>query len=214
MPVQPLPDNPSLENLRKQAKGLRKAASASEPDALARVREFHPRPDEALQKFSLHDAHLVIARSHGFASWSKLKKYLEVVDQHSWLPTQPAGEEPLSRSLPSPGLPDVPRRSSLAARRGKGAARGPSLAQSRKHLHGGSGRRRSRRTGNARGESGTRQSARRTPPLGAPALCSLFPAQQRGGRAIPHWKSRVCCWHTKPTRTPAFSGMAATFSPP
>jgi ankyrin repeat protein len=94
MPVQPLPDNPSLENLRKQAKGLRKAASASQPDALARVREFHPRPDEALQKFSLHDAHLVIARSHGFGSWSTLKKYLEVVGQHSWLPTQPAGEEP------------------------------------------------------------------------------------------------------------------------
>src|SRR5262245_48928597 len=92
MPVQPLPDNPSLENLRKQAKGLRKAASANEPGALARIREFHPRPDAALRKFSLHDAQLVVARSYGFTSWSKLKKYFEVVDQHSWVPSEPAGD--------------------------------------------------------------------------------------------------------------------------
>jgi hypothetical protein len=30
-------------------------------------------------------------------------------------------------------------------------------------------------------------------------------------KAIPHWTSRVCCWHTRPTRTQAFSGMAAMF---
>jgi len=98
MPVQQLPNNPSLENLRKQAKGLRKAARAGEPDALARVREFHPHPDEALQKFSLNHAHLVIARSYGFASWLKLKKYLEVVDQHSWQPREPPADtsEPLA----------------------------------------------------------------------------------------------------------------------
>jgi len=70
---------------------LRKALHASEPDAMARVREFHPRPDEALKKFSLNDAQLVIARSYGFASWSKLKQHLDVIDQHSWrVPEEPA----------------------------------------------------------------------------------------------------------------------------
>src|SRR5260370_143723 len=91
MPTQPLPNNPSLENLRKQAKSLRNAVHANESDALTRVREFHPHPDEGLQKVSLGDAQLVIARSHGFASWSKLKQHLEVVKQHSWcVPEEPA----------------------------------------------------------------------------------------------------------------------------
>ena len=84
MPTQPLPNNPSLENLRKQAKSLRKAVQANAADALARVREFHPRSDEAFKNFSLSSAQLVIARSHGFASWSKLKQHLEVVDEYSW----------------------------------------------------------------------------------------------------------------------------------
>ena len=51
MPTQPLPNNPSLENLRKQAKSLRKSVLAHESEALARVREFHPRPNEAISKF-------------------------------------------------------------------------------------------------------------------------------------------------------------------
>ena len=35
-------------------------------------------PDASIEKFSLSDAQLVIARSYGFASWSKLKQHLEV----------------------------------------------------------------------------------------------------------------------------------------
>jgi ankyrin repeat protein len=86
MPIQPLPDNPSLENLRKQAKSLLKAFRANDSDALARVREFHQRPEGTSAKFSLSDAQLVIARSHGFPSWSRLKRHLDVLDQHSLLP--------------------------------------------------------------------------------------------------------------------------------
>jgi ankyrin repeat protein len=91
MPTQPLPNNPSLENLRKQAKSLRKAVNAHEADAVARVREFHPRADQALRNFSLSGAQLVVARSHGFASWGRLKQHLEVVDEYSWsLSPEPA----------------------------------------------------------------------------------------------------------------------------
>jgi len=50
---------------------------ANDSASLARVREFHPRVDEALKNFSLGDAQRVIARSHAFASWSKLKQYLQ-----------------------------------------------------------------------------------------------------------------------------------------
>jgi ankyrin repeat protein len=93
MPVQPLPDNPSLENLRKQAKSLRKAVLANEPSALVRLREFHPRPDQALKNFSLTQAQLVIARSHGFATWSRLKDYLDTLAHHTFLPHKPDAEQ-------------------------------------------------------------------------------------------------------------------------
>lgn len=94
MPTQPLPNNPSLENLRKQAKSLRKAVQTNEADQIARVREFHPRVDEAIKNFSLSDAQLVIARSHGFASWSKLKRHLDVVNEYSWCaPEEPTADD-------------------------------------------------------------------------------------------------------------------------
>ncbi len=86
MPTQPLPENPSLDNLRKQAKQLRKDVAAPEAAAVARVREFHPRPDDALRQFALNDAQLVIARSHGFPSWARLKAHVADVAPHFWLP--------------------------------------------------------------------------------------------------------------------------------
>ena len=92
MPVQSLPQNPSLENLRKQAKSLRKAVLDNEQASLVRVREFQPHPDEAISKFSRADSQLVLARSYGFSSWSKLKQYLEVRDNYFFLPPAPAAE--------------------------------------------------------------------------------------------------------------------------
>ena len=44
MPVIPLPDEPSLTQLRKQAKDLRRAAAAGQPDALAEVQEVAKGP--------------------------------------------------------------------------------------------------------------------------------------------------------------------------
>ncbi|WP_436758416.1 hypothetical protein [Streptosporangium sp. V21-05] len=44
MPVRRLPDNPSLEYLRNQAKRLKKAVRAADTAALELVAEFHPRP--------------------------------------------------------------------------------------------------------------------------------------------------------------------------
>jgi ankyrin repeat protein len=98
MPIQSLPNNPSLENLRKQAKSFRKSVIRNDPDALARVREFHPHGDEIAENFSLAAAQLVIARSHGFSSWSRLKQHLEVLEL-SFFPPEPKTEnesEPLT----------------------------------------------------------------------------------------------------------------------
>jgi ankyrin repeat protein len=88
MPAQSLPENPSLENLRKQAKALRKAVLANQSNALTRVREFHPHSDQAINQFSLSDAQLVIARSYNFTSWSKLKLHVEVITEFSRLPDE------------------------------------------------------------------------------------------------------------------------------
>jgi ankyrin repeat protein len=86
MPVTHLPQDPSLENLRKRAKHLRKSVREGDAKALADVREFHPRAEQALSAFSLHDAQLVVARGYGFPSWAKLKQHLEVVEQFVWDP--------------------------------------------------------------------------------------------------------------------------------
>src|SRR5581483_7120527 len=79
----PLPANPSLENLRKQAKTLLKKWRAAEAEALARVRSAHPRyggaSDDALRvaKPRLADCQLVLAREAGFESWAQLKAAVE-----------------------------------------------------------------------------------------------------------------------------------------
>lgn len=65
--------SPRLEQYRKQAKELLKAYRAGDPAARSRFGEIRPAAGEV----ALHDAQLVIAREHGFASWAKLKRHLE-----------------------------------------------------------------------------------------------------------------------------------------
>jgi hypothetical protein len=79
MPTRNLPNPPSLDHLRKQAKTLLKQVNAGDPDALALAAEFHP-------VTNLAEAQLVIARSYGFASWPKLNHHLEVVAQYTRFP--------------------------------------------------------------------------------------------------------------------------------
>lgn len=86
MPACPLPEDPSFENLKKRAKALLAAARSGDVEALARFREFHPRAADAPEMLRLSDAQLVLARSFGFASWSRLKKHLEVVERFHWSP--------------------------------------------------------------------------------------------------------------------------------
>jgi ankyrin repeat protein len=77
--TQSLPANPSLENLKKQAKTLQKAWSAGGTEAIARIRAAHPQygglSEEQLRaiKPRLADCQLVLAREVGFDSWPQLK---------------------------------------------------------------------------------------------------------------------------------------------
>ena len=63
VPVLELPDQPSLEQLRKQAKDLRRADG-----------------------IGLSAAQLAVARRYGFASWTRLKRHVEIVTRYSRFP--------------------------------------------------------------------------------------------------------------------------------
>src|SRR5262245_37599483 len=65
----PLPDRPSLDSLRKQAKKLARDIAAGDAAAIARARVHLPRVDLPLTQ---RNAQLVIAREYGYAGWQDL----------------------------------------------------------------------------------------------------------------------------------------------
>ena len=77
MPSQ-LPDRPNLEHLKKQAKSLLHAVQAREVDALRRLTVLPAFSSKSIDQIAalspaLHDAQSVIAREHGFPSWTALR---------------------------------------------------------------------------------------------------------------------------------------------
>lgn len=76
-PVRALREHPDLVQLKRQAKELLKAISQGDADAIAEVNAHYP--GAGLETFALHDAQLVLARAYGFASWPKLKAYVDGV---------------------------------------------------------------------------------------------------------------------------------------
>lgn len=87
-----LPDNPSLDRLRGDARRLQRGIVANKIEALEMVRGHHPRPDVALaaapDRFALHDAQLTVARRYGFTGWPALVHYLEIASD---LTVDPSG---------------------------------------------------------------------------------------------------------------------------
>lgn len=85
-----LPDNPSLERLRTDARTLQRGAIAGDAKALETVRRYHPRSDIALGsgRFRLHDAQLTVARGYGFSGWPTLVGYLALAEE---LAVDPSG---------------------------------------------------------------------------------------------------------------------------
>jgi hypothetical protein len=75
MPTVPLPERPSLEQLKKQARLLQRAVRSGHPKAVALVTE-HQSGQAVSDTFSLDSAQFVLARSYGFGSWPKLRQHL------------------------------------------------------------------------------------------------------------------------------------------
>jgi ankyrin repeat protein len=84
-PASRLPARPSLEQLRKQAKDLLRAVRAGDADAAARVSAIIPR-NGSTDDFALADAQFVLAREHGFQSWSALGQHVESLDPRAAVP--------------------------------------------------------------------------------------------------------------------------------
>lgn len=82
MTTQQLPERPNLEQLKRQAKDLLRAAHAKDRGALARFRALPALAGQSdaelgALKLALHDAQSAIAREHGFASWNALRDCVE-----------------------------------------------------------------------------------------------------------------------------------------
>src|SRR5690348_6869474 len=83
MPDKTLPDQPNLQQYKKQAKDLLNAHAKAEPKSLERIAQHHPhlhkKSSEIVRTtpFHLSDAQLVIAREHGFESWPKFARHVE-----------------------------------------------------------------------------------------------------------------------------------------
>jgi ankyrin repeat protein len=117
MPTVSLPDDASLERLRKLAKDLRNLAQAGVPGALDLVAEYHPK---GAHPVSLTGAQLVIARHHGFPSWARLKQHLEMVERYRRAPdevdqTADVADEFLAYACLRHGGDDSPQRWERAA---------------------------------------------------------------------------------------------------
>jgi hypothetical protein len=79
MSIRRLPVRPNLEQLHRQAKELLRAIHAGDAGAIAELRECHPESvDPSVAK--LADAQLVLARSYGASSWTRLVHAVHLAD--------------------------------------------------------------------------------------------------------------------------------------
>lgn len=80
-----LPDDPSFEQLRKQAKDLRDFSRAGMQGALDLVGAHHPQGPHAV---SLAGAQFVVARHYGFSSWAALRRHVTTIERYRRAPDE------------------------------------------------------------------------------------------------------------------------------
>jgi hypothetical protein len=104
VPTRRLPAQPSIEQLRKQAKELLEQYRASRPDTVREVNQFESEPDPAA--FALGDAQRVLARAYGYESWPKLKAFVDGANVQRLAEAVKAGDLDQVRALLNarPGL--------------------------------------------------------------------------------------------------------------
>lgn len=96
-PPRRLPQQPNLEQLKKQAKELLEQFRAGELNAVAEVRQFENHPDPS--HFALNDAQRVLARAYGFESWPKLKAFVDGVTIARFIDAVKAADRPQVQTM-------------------------------------------------------------------------------------------------------------------
>lgn len=105
-----LPERPSLDHLKSQAKDLLDGYKKRTPEALARFRDALPSvrgADDAelvAAALALHDAQSAIAREYGFESWNDLRAHVEQIRSADMTPEalRALMERQLGEPLPAP----------------------------------------------------------------------------------------------------------------
>jgi ankyrin repeat protein len=97
VPTRRLPEHPSLEQLRKQAKDLLQGYHSGDPSIIAEVHRFEESPSST--GFALNDAQRVLARTYGFASWPKLKAFVDGVNIARFVEAVKGGDMSQVRSM-------------------------------------------------------------------------------------------------------------------
>lgn len=90
LPTRAFREHTDLDQLKRQAKELLSDFLAGEATAVAEVKTHDRDADPAT--FALHDAQLVLARAYGFASWPKLKAYVDGITVKQWISVVRAGD--------------------------------------------------------------------------------------------------------------------------
>ena len=85
-----LPDDPSFEQLRRQAKDLRDLSRAGLRGALDLVGAHHPDGPHAV---SLAGAQFVVARHYGFSSWAALRQHVMTIEHYRSAPDEVASAD-------------------------------------------------------------------------------------------------------------------------
>lgn len=79
-----LPEGIKLDTLKEHARSLQKTVAAGGVEAHSRIepyfRDLFSGPTSMRPKIRLHQAQLVVAREYGFASWRRLKDFVEARD--------------------------------------------------------------------------------------------------------------------------------------
>ena len=85
-----MPQRPSVQQLRRQAKDLLDQFRAGDAIATSEVLQFERTPDPS--SFALHDAQRVLARAYGYESWPKLKAFVDGVNVGELVEAVKAGD--------------------------------------------------------------------------------------------------------------------------
>jgi ankyrin repeat protein len=90
LPTRAFREHTDLNQLKRQAKELLDAFRAGDGAAISEVNAHYHTADP--DTFALHDAQMVLARAYGFASWPKLKAYVDGATAGRFLEAVRAGD--------------------------------------------------------------------------------------------------------------------------